>query len=237
MIFGAARGPSLPIMGLSLSFVFFAAGAAIEIVGALLRLWATTAGKFFLGLLAGFVVNTSYVFARQEVNRITRIDPSTFNTAVATIAALLTPVVWVGFVFTLLGVTLILSSVWAGFYPGFKILPFQDLFLMARNSTLYRFLFNKKIFKIKEFSPYVFARIPGVAALMIVFLMPLIFVGRVSVRIKRVYTELFLMTETYSGSRCANHRPGERVAFIGDGKILVVSAGPGGYVFEVRSCD
>lgn len=234
---GAKSGPSLPFIGLLFSLVLFAAGAAMEIVGTLLRLWATTAGKFLLGLLSAFVVNASYVFAKQEVNRIARIDPSSFNTAVATIGTLLVPVVWVGVVFTLLGLTLALTSLWAAFYPGFKMLPYEQMFLMARNSTLYRFLFNKSRYKTKEFSPFIYARIIGVAALMVVFMMPLVFVGRVGGSLRGIFTELFIMTETYADSRCPNQRAGERVAFVGDGKILAVSGGPGRYVFEVRPCE
>jgi hypothetical protein len=236
--FGGVRADLfLPFAGLLIATGLFAGGAALDVTNALRRVWATIVGKLFLGLLATFVANAANIFARQEVNSLTRVDPANFTVAIAAVAVPLALVLWAAIIVVLLSLTFFLGHLAVTVLYVIRGSGFGDLFLAVRDSTLYRFLLNKRKFPRRAFSLFILARLVGIALLAIVTLMTLLMMSSGG-QLRKLSTEIFIMTETYEHSRCANHSEGERVAFWGDGKILVVRPnGTGGYTFEAKPCD
>lgn len=227
------------MVGVLVGFGLFAGGALIEIIKVVLLIWKNTVGKFVLGLLAALVANISYVLARAEVNGITGMDPSKFTTAVATLSVILTPLIWLETVLIILALLFFVGYLVSMGYHYFKPLMFGQLILVVRNSVPYRFLLDKRVYRGKGRSAWLdMARLSGIVFLMVFTLLPTLYMGGSVRRRKGFFKRVFVETETYSFSRCANHHAGERVAFLDDGKILVAKPdGASSYNFEVRACE
>jgi hypothetical protein len=210
---------------------------AIEIEPVLSSIWTSIIGKLLLAVPAIFVASYSIVFARREINNISKLDASNFPSAITVLAAIYTLMVWL-----VLGVLFI-----------YVVFIFYIAFLFIR-FLVATYLETEPIFpKVRKVARVLLSSVRksdtkslGSFSILLKILV-IIIIGLAFHRTrtlvtsgvdgKRLPTRIFVHCEFFDYSDCSNQKEGERVAFLKDGRILVAHKDSEEYYsFEIRNC-
>jgi hypothetical protein len=221
-----------------LGYTFFILGFSLEAILFFKRIWSTTKGKYFLGVLVLFVTNTSVILARQEINYLVGLNPSFFPIATGVISSILVTLVWIYMVWFIFGLFFIINLLAIPLLTVYEIFQIRQIVSIVRNSVLYRFLFRKRRLEFPSVSIWIFsARYIGSACGFFFILFTLYKCWQFEDLFHEKAKTILLYSEYFGKSHCSNLGLREYAAFIGDGRISIATIdGNGNITFQVKEC-